>query len=184
MSHWFSSSSSSSSSSSLDSTSTSTGTSSSSSSSYWCLPQMEINQAGISVAILCGIVGAMLVFLLMYAADYFMKVSDMTQGLIVAVVGLVIAIVVCQWFYPVTHELFGGETSTAHLIYDGCAILAAVLAFFGMKWLMRGGYPEGKMIGRDDDERERIGDEINKLDNEIQSDIAREEQLKRESATL
>ena len=136
-----------------------------------------------SVAVLCGIVAAVVFFFLLYAMGYLDRASDLTMGLIAAILGVVFAIVIAMWFYPSTSGFFGTATSSDHLIYDATAGLTALITFFGMKWLLRGGY-EGVRLGRNSEEKERIDEEIKSLDSEIQRDIAREDDLRREASSI
>ena len=80
----------------------------------------EINLASMSVAIVCGSLGAVLTHSFIPVLPYLLNY------LISGILGFGIAWIVCEYLFESAHSFYG-PASIWHRIYDGISILSAIL---------------------------------------------------------
>lgn len=94
------------------------------------LKSLETHLASLSVAIVCGLIGAILTIWTVFSYKYFYDI-DMTilfSVLMAAVFGFCISWLVCQHLFTSAHVWYGAK-SLYHRIYDGVAVVSGVMFY-------------------------------------------------------
>jgi hypothetical protein len=92
-----------------------------------CIPRPEAVRSEMAVAMLSGVVAGFIVFQVCRSVLHHGRHNTLLTDGAAAVLGYLVARFVCEYLFPATHRLYGGNRSKQHRYYDAVAVLAAVV---------------------------------------------------------